>query len=90
MSGKSHPNSKVADRPPAVLVGVQLQGVSDLELESSLDELERLTETLGLRVIGRVTQRRRGLGEANLLGEGKLVELASFTGGPGIVAPPTK
>ena len=87
MSGTSHPNSKVADRPPAVLVGVQLQGVSDLELESSLDELERLTETLGLRVIGRVTQKRRGLGEANLLGEGKLVELASFTGGPGIVAP---
>jgi GTP-binding protein HflX len=87
MSRESHPSSTSADRPPAVLVGVQLQGVSDDELTSSLDELERLTETLGLRVIGRVTQKRRGLGSANLLGEGKLRELAEHTGGPGFVPP---
>jgi GTP-binding protein HflX len=68
-------------------VGVQLQGVSDEELASSLDELERLTETLGLRVVGRVTQKRPGLGNANLLGEGKLHELAEYTGGPGFVPP---
>ena len=87
MSRTSHPNSTAADRPPAVLVGVQLQGVSDEALASSLDELERLTETLGLQVIGRVTQKRRGLGDANLLGEGKLRELAEHTGGPGYVPP---
>ena len=87
MSRESHPSSTAADRPLAVLVGVQLQGVSDDELNSSLDELERLTETLGLRVIGRVTQKRRGLGSANLLGEGKLRELAEYTGGPGFVPP---
>jgi GTP-binding protein HflX len=87
MSRESHPSSTAADRPPAVLVGVQLQGVSDDELTSSLDELERLTETLGLRVIGRITQKRRGLGSANLLGEGKLRELAEYTGGPGFVPP---
>jgi len=85
MSRESHPSSTAADRPAAVLVGVQLQGVSDDELASSLDELERLTETLGLRVVGRVTQKRRGLGSANLLGEGKLRELAKYTGGPGFV-----
>jgi GTP-binding protein HflX len=73
------------DRPPAVLVGVQLQGVSDDALASSLTELERLAQTLGLRVIGRVTQKRRGLGAANLLGEGKLRELARYTGGLGFV-----
>ena len=87
MSRESHPSSTAADRPPAVLVGVQLQGVSDDELTSSLDELDRLTETLGLRVIGRVTQKRQGLGSANLLGEGKLRELAEYTGGPGFVPP---
>lgn len=73
------------DRPPAVLVGVQLQGVSDEALATSLTELERLAETLGLRVIGRVTQKRRGLGAANVLGDGKLKELARLTGGRGVV-----
>jgi GTP-binding protein HflX len=91
MRSGSHRNPSAADRPPAVLVGVQLQGVSDEGLASSLDELARLTKTLGLRVIGRVTQKRRGLGDANLLGEGKLRELAEYTGGPGFIptfAPP--
>jgi len=74
-----------SDRPPAVIVGVQLQGVSDEALASSLTELQRLAETLGLRVIGRVTQKRKGLGAANLLGEGKLKELAKYTGGSGFV-----
>jgi GTP-binding protein HflX len=69
----------------AVLVGVQLPGVSDAELGASLDELERLAETLGLRAIARVTQRRRGAGAAAVLGAGKLKELARFTGGTGCV-----
>ena len=80
-----------ADRPPAVIVGVQLQGVSDEAFDSSLTELERLGETLGLRVIGRVTQKRQGLGTTTVVGEGKLKELAQYTGGPGFVpsyAPP--
>ena len=86
MSRAPHRSSSQADRPPAVLVAVQLQGVSDDELASSLVELERLTKTLGLRVIGRVTQKRRDLGQANLLGQGKLKELAQYTGGRGLVA----
>jgi GTP-binding protein HflX len=85
MTTASHRNSTEADRPPAVLVGIQLQGVSDEALVSSLAELTRLAETLGLQVIGQVTQKRRGLGAAKVLGEGKLAELARYTGGLGFV-----
>jgi len=81
-----------APRPRAVLVGVQLAGVTDAEQQSSLTELKRLCETLGFEVIGEVTQKRKGLGAATLLGEGKLAELAGWTGGTGVVrkGPPGK
>lgn len=81
-----------APRPKAVLVGVQLSGVTDAEQRSSLKELKRLCETLGFEVVGEVTQKRKGLGAATLLGEGKLVELAAWTGGTGVVpkGPPGK
>jgi GTPase len=81
-----------APRPKAVLVGVQLSDVTDAELRSSLKELKRLCETLGFEVVGEVTQKRKGLGAATLLGEGKLVELATWTGGTGVVrkGPPGK
>jgi GTP-binding protein HflX len=72
-------------RPRAVLLGVQLASVSDAELESSLRELARLAKTLGLDVVGRVTQRRARLAPAAVVGEGKLRELAAFTGGSGVV-----
>src|SRR5207244_13267026 len=74
-----------APRPKAVLVGVQLSGVTDAEQRSSLKELKRLCETLGFEVVGEVTQKRTGLGAATLLGKGKLVELAAWTGGTGAV-----
>ena len=79
-------------RPKAVLVSVQLSGVTDAEQQSSLKELERLCETLGFEVVGEVTQRRQGLGAATLLGTGKLRELAAWTGGTGVVpkGPPGK
>ena len=81
-----------APRPRAVLVGVQLAGVTDAEQQSSLTELKRLCETLGFEVVGEVTQKRQGLGAATLLGEGKLAELAGWTGGTGVVrkGPPGK
>jgi len=81
-----------APRPKAVLVGVQLSGVSDADQRSSLKELKRLCETLGFEVVGEVTQKRQGLGAATLLGKGKLGELAAWTGGSGIVpkGPPGK
>src|SRR2546422_7557745 len=74
-----------APRSKAVLVGVQLSGVTDAEQRSSLKELKRLCETLGFEVVGEETQKRKGLGAATLLGKGKLVELAAWTGGTGAV-----
>jgi GTP-binding protein HflX len=78
-------------RPRAVLVGIQLPASDDDALAQSLAELERLAETLGLQVIGRVTQRRPSLDSSTGIGGGKLRELATYTGGPGVVrkyAPP--
>src|SRR5262245_3618138 len=72
-------------RPPAVVVAVQLPGVTDGELASSIAELERLATTLGLDPIARVVQRRGKLASGVVLGDGKLVELAGWTGGTGIV-----
>jgi GTPase len=72
-------------RPRAVLVGVQLPGVSEAELQSSLDELARLAKTLGLDVVARLTQRRSRLAPSAVVGAGKLRELARHTGGSGVV-----
>jgi GTP-binding protein HflX len=74
----------------AVILGVQTQGVSDAEFASSLDELARLGKTLGLAIVGRVTQKRARLAPGVVVGEGKLAELARWTGGPGdvYVGPP--
>jgi len=73
------------ERPRAVLLGVQLPNVSDEEFASSLAELGRLAKTLGLDVVGRVTQRRGRLATAAVVGEGKLKDLAKFSGGTGVV-----
>ena len=72
-------------RPRAVLLGVQFPNVSDGDFESSLAELGRLAKTLGLEVVGRVTQRRGRLATGAVVGSGKLQDLAKFTGGTGIV-----
>lgn len=70
-----------------MLVGVQLPGVSAEDHAASMAELGRLVDTLGYSVVGQVTQRRDGLATGTVLGEGKLVELATWTGGEGRVAP---
>jgi GTP-binding protein HflX len=67
----------------AVLVGIQLPKVTAEEFKSSLQELTRLVTTLGYQVVGQVTQKRSSEKGANLLGEGKLMELAQWTGGTG-------
>ena len=75
----------LAATPRAVLVGVQLPGVSDEDHEGSLAELGRLVHTLGFEVVGRVTQKRKGLSSGTVIGDGKLKELARLTGGSGEV-----
>jgi GTP-binding protein HflX len=72
-------------RPLAVLVGVQLPGVSDTEHAADLAELGRLVHTLGYEVAATVTQRRDSVATGTVLGTGKLKELARLTGGRGTV-----
>lgn len=74
-------------KPKALLVGVQLPKISDSEHEGSLAELARLVTTLGYDVIGQTSQRRNSDRTATVLGDGKLKEIASWTGGTGVVGP---
>jgi len=79
---QSPPSDK---KSKAVLAAVQLPGVSDAEHEASLQELERLCSTLGFITLGRVSQKRKAIVTGTIMGEGKLKELAAWTGGSGIV-----
>jgi GTP-binding protein HflX len=72
-------------RPKALLVGILVPGRDPASLDASLDELSRLCDTLGMDESGRLVQRRAGTGAAVILGEGKLRELAAWTGGTGVV-----
>jgi len=76
-----------SERPACVLVAVQVAGVSDVEHAADIGELRRLVETLGLDVVGTVSQRRSRLRAGTVLGVGKLEELALWTGGSGQVQP---
>ncbi len=59
-----------------LLVGVAFKGQPALfSLEDSLDELERLAETAGVTVVGRLTQTLDRPHPATLIGKGKLEEL---------------
>jgi len=74
-------------RPTAVLVAVQLPGISDAQHRADLAELGRLVKTLGLDVIGEVSQRLTTFSPATVIGGGKLQELAAWTGGEGSIEP---
>jgi GTP-binding protein HflX len=78
-------SSNAALRPLAVLVAVQLPGVSDVDHEGDIAELGRLVHTLGFDVVATITQRRDSLAAAAVVGEGKLKELSDLTGGKGVV-----
>jgi len=55
------------------------------ELEASLEELKRLVQTLGFKVVGTLIQKRSAPSPATAVGAGKLKELARWTGGSGEV-----
>ncbi|MFW7377509.1 MAG: GTPase HflX [Oligoflexus sp.] len=73
-------------RKTAVLAAIQLPGESDTEHMASLAELSRLVTTLGFDVVGQISQKRKAAASGTVFGEGKLKELAAFTGGKGFVA----
>ena len=66
-----------------MLVAVQLPGITDVEHREAMIELERLTRTLGLTVVAKLSQKRRTPAPGTVLGRGKIDQLAAITGGPG-------
>ena len=66
----------------ALMLAVQLAEVSDREFEGSLAELGELARTLGLEVVGTLTQKRGAFDPAAYLGSGKREELRAIVGPP--------
>ncbi len=64
--------------PRAILVGINLSHVSDFAFDASLEELERLLDTLGAEIVDRVTQRRDAPDAAYYIGRGKAEEIAAL------------
>ena len=73
----------VPSKPLAILVGIHLPDVSDVDFEASLAELGRLVSTLGYSPEATVIQKRENLSPAAVLGDGKLQDLAALTHGSG-------
>jgi GTP-binding protein HflX len=71
--------------PRAILVGIQLPSVDDGAHAANIEELGRLVKTLGYEVVGTMSQKRDGFGDATVLGKGRLEQLAALTGGTGLV-----
>jgi len=70
---------EVKEKPKfAIMAAVQLPNVSDIEFESSLDELRDLAKTLGFTVIQSFAQKRSAFDSAAYLGVGKREEIRLF------------
>lgn len=59
----------------AIVVAVQLQNVTDLEFDASLNELRELAKTLGFEVVATLIQKRDAFDASAYLGTGKREEL---------------
>ena len=75
--------NKTTETPPqrAVIAAVQLQNVSDAELQSSLNELRELAKTLGFEVVATYTQKRSSFDAEAYVGTGKREEIRRFVQG---------
>ena len=71
-------NPEETRRPRALIVAVQLDGVSDTEFNSSLVELAELAKTLGLEVVGQFTQKHASFDASAYIGVGKREEIKQF------------
>ena len=73
---------EVKEKPArAIVAAVQLPGVSDIELESSVSELRELAKTLGFEVVGTFLQKRDHFDTTAYLGIGKRQEMRRFVEG---------
>ena len=61
--------------PKAVLISVD---TGEFDVEVSLDELEELSQTAGVEVCAKVTQKRDSYDKATCIGSGKLEEIKDF------------
>jgi GTP-binding protein HflX len=79
LKGATHEVVPPPGRPErAVLVGHA--GRDGDDLPRSLEELKRLTDTAGARVLGELVQRRGAISPPHFIGKGKLAELKELSG----------
>lgn len=71
-----HKNNDASQIERAVLVGVELPGDHRVSLEESMNELSRLADTAGAKVVGRLVQKKTRPDTTTFLGKGKAGELA--------------
>jgi GTP-binding protein HflX len=69
----------------ALLISICTPQFKGDEATESLAELARLVTTLGFKVVGTQSQKQSSTQKVNVLGEGKLVEIARLTGNKGVV-----
>ena len=87
---KPTPKSAAAAEEPrprsnrTVLVGVYGRQVSRTAAEDHLDELERLVDTAGGKVVARALQERKSPDPATYVGKGKVEELAELARAQGV------
>ena len=76
----------LTDKPSinhALLISICTPQFKGEEAESSLAELARLVTTLGFKVVGSQSQKQSSTQKSNVLGSGKLAEIARLTGNKG-------
>jgi GTP-binding protein HflX len=69
----------------ALLISICTPDFKGEEAAESLKELARLVTTLGFKVVGSQSQKQSSTKKVNVLGEGKLAEIAHLTGNKGLV-----
>ncbi len=72
-----------ASLPNALLISICTPELKGDEAAESLAELARLVTTLGFKVVGSQTQKLNSTNKANVLGAGKLADVAQLTGNQG-------
>ena len=77
------PTRLQAQIPRALLVSIRTPEMSEEDSNESVAELERLVNTLGFHVTGKITQKQRSTRGATAVGAGKLREIIQLTSGAG-------
>ncbi|MFW7379780.1 MAG: GTPase HflX [Oligoflexus sp.] len=79
-------HSAPTERSPAIIISIQTPDMTDSDVLRSIREISMLISDLGLDVKETFIQKRDNRNSPSYIGEGKLKEIAIFTGGTGFVA----